>query len=356
MTPASAQKLQELLRQKIKANGPMNFADYMELALYHPEFGYYSLNEQTEDYYTNVDVHPIFGKILAQYFYALWKEKFVPGETFTLVECGAGPGKLAKHVLDECLRWGDFYANIEYVGVERSAARRKKAAESLASHGARARQAERFDFADGSLRGAIFSNELFDALPVRRVAKQNGKIREFFIDAELREILAEPSREVRDFFQWLGAEPVEGCKAEAQLAAREVSAAFAKALGKGAILTIDYGYEAKELYLEHRSEGTLLCHWRHQTDRNFLETPGLKDLTAHANFTVIAQESEAYGIKNERLRTQSQFLLDNGLEKIIEEMQAAQNPISRFKTSAAIKSLIHPEGMGGTFKVLLQTK
>ena len=118
MTP-----LGELLAERIRRHGPMTFADFMRECLYHPVHGYYSKTEFTRfaDYYTSVDVHPIFGRLLARQFCEMWEHLGRPAE-FMLVECGAGVGRLAAHILDFSeSQLPAFYGALRYVAVERSA-------------------------------------------------------------------------------------------------------------------------------------------------------------------------------------------------------------------------------------------
>src|SRR5215831_1201456 len=128
--------LEELLAERIRRYGPIPFADFMRECLYHPVHGYYSKAESQRfaDYYTSVDVHPIFGRLLARKFAEMWEQLGRP-EEFLLVEAGAGVGRLAAHILDFCAaKLPDFYRALRYVAVERSASRREQAAARLQPH------------------------------------------------------------------------------------------------------------------------------------------------------------------------------------------------------------------------------
>ncbi len=355
MTPAVDEKnLSDIIREEAAASGPLDFARFMETALYHPRLGYYSQNERTDDYYTSVDVHPIFAILWARYFFKEWEKKF-SGQNIRLIELGAGAGLLADKILNECKKFPEFYEKISYVAVETSELRRQAAEKNLSQH-ARFKTASAFDFPENSIQGFIFSNEFFDALPVRRAVKKNGRLSEIFVDGSLKETVREASPELRRYFEWLKIEPAEDCKAEAHLQAREWMAKIARSLQKGLVASIDYGMSARELYSEERTEGTLLGHYRHQTNRDFFERIGEQDLTAHVNFTALIQEGEERGLGTRSFQTQSQFFLENGMEDLMEAVNRETDPRAKLKASAAVKSLIHPEGMGGTFKVLLQEK
>lgn len=178
--------LAAILEERIRAHGPITFAEYMDACLYHPEHGYYAkANQQPrKDYITSADVSPIFGRLLARQFCEMWQQLNRP-EPFTLVEAGAGTGALAKQVLDfaaESLH--DFYAALRYVAVELSAARRAAQAVSLESHIPGGHVLISADLPDRINCGCIFSNELFDAMPVHRVTGEGGNLRELYVAAD----------------------------------------------------------------------------------------------------------------------------------------------------------------------------
>lgn len=358
-TSLSINNLKNLIKEQIKENGPISFSEFMELALYHPQLGYYSKNAQSNDYYTNVDVHSIFGDILARFFFKEWKKCFTNEKHFYLVELGCGNGKLAHQILSWFSHVSECYQNLKYVGIEKSSFRRDYCKNLNSIFKERFDVREDFSFPDNSINGIIFSNEFFDALPFHRAVKKNGRIQEIFIDSNFEEILSKPTEPVKEYFNWLKIEPEDNCIAEVHMESRKWIKKIAKALRKGLILTIDYGYEAKELYSEVRPEGTAICHFRHQTNKSFYENLGTQDITSHVNFTALIKEAESWGIKFHSLQTQSKFVLENGLEemqKSIDKTLSNNDARSNLKTSSAIKSLIHPEGMGGIFKVLIQKK
>jgi SAM-dependent MidA family methyltransferase len=193
-----ARALSEYLAGRIRANGPMPFAEFMRECLYHPAHGYYSRASSSRfgDYYTSVDVHPVFGRLVAQQLAQMWTLLGSP-RRFVVAEGGAGVGRLAAHILDFSARaLPEFYAALEYVAVERSPARRAEHAERLADHVA----ARRFTSADDIPReiaaGCIFSNELLDALPTHRVVVGDGALREIYVGldgARFTEVHGEPS-------------------------------------------------------------------------------------------------------------------------------------------------------------------
>jgi len=347
--------LKTLVQKTLLEKGPLPFSQFMEMVLYHPELGYYSKSRTQEDYYTNADVHPVFAKILAQYFYDEWKKS---GEgKFSIVELGSGEGKLAREILSWISREARaFYEQLTYTCIERGTRRVHACQELKKVYPGHVEVSSQFDFAPDSVRGIIFSNEFFDALAFDRVIKKGGELFEVTVDSDFNERTRPLSRPIGEFFDWLGEAPEESCVGEAQLDSRTWMQKISQALRSGLILTIDYGFEAKELYAPWRTEGTALCHLHHQTHKDFYSHLGEQDITAHVNFTVLEKEGGRWGLEPDRLKTQSQFLLECGLETLVQTVGNSPDPRSRLQSSNAVKSLIHPEGMGGTFKVLIQRK
>ncbi|MGH9703314.1 MAG: class I SAM-dependent methyltransferase, partial [Candidatus Acidiferrales bacterium] len=295
--------LAALLAGRIRANGPMSFAEFMETCLYHPELGYYSRPElqRHRDYYTSVDVHPIFGRLLARQFAEMWDVLGKPNP-FWLVECGAGSGRLAGHILDFVERnFGELYSALRYVAVESSAGRRLAHAASLSRHFDANRITSSPEIPPEVPAGCVFSNELLDALPVHRVIRERGALREIFIglkEDELIEIkgaLSTPA--IGEYFSRQRIELMEGQQAEAGLAACQWIERAGVRLGRGFIVSIDYGHEASELYNERHMRGTLLAYEHHRTSEEYSRAPGDQDLTAHVNFTALDLWGRSAGLE-----------------------------------------------------------
>src|SRR5690349_19903533 len=158
----------------------------MRECLYHPVHGYYSKSESLRfvDYYTSVDVHPIFGRLLARKFAELWPKVDRPKE-FVLVEAGAGVGRLALHILDFCeAKLPAFYGAVSYVAVERSASRREQAVARLERHARAGRLQVSAEIPFQIPAGCIFSNGLIDALAVHRVVMSEGGLQEILVGWE----------------------------------------------------------------------------------------------------------------------------------------------------------------------------
>ena len=359
--------LSKILLDCIRARGPLTFAEYMQECLYHPEHGYYAQPDQgpRADYQTSVDVHPIFGRLLARQLAEMWETLGRP-EEFTVVEAGAGTGRLAAQILDFSARaLPDCFRALHYVAVERSAARRAAIREAFAAAKLPASQAAVAESVPETIAaGCIFSNELLDAMPVHRVVQNQGELSEIFVDAGedgLREVLRPLSSErVRDYFAEQKVELGEGQHAEAGLEACSwVSGCFDR-LARGFLLTIDYGYEAAELYSRQHWRGTVMAYEKHRASEDYYSAPGGQDLTAHVNFSAIqslsAQARQARPL-NTGLVSQTQFLLNLGrANEFADVYDEGQSEAERFHAREGLKTLIHPEGMGETFKVLIQHK
>ncbi len=361
--PATRAPLGQLLAQRIRESGPLTFAEYMRECLYNPEHGYYSRAEgrRFADFYTSVDVHPIFGRLLARQLAQMWERLGKP-QPFWAVEAGAGAGRLAKHVLDFSAReLSGFYAALRYVAVETSAARRSAQAATLGPHLEAGRACSAAELPAEIPAGCIFSNELLDALPVHRVVRVQGKLCELYVgldDEEFCERPGPPSTPVlAEYFHAQDIGLVEGQQAEAGLAACDWVENAGRRLGRGFLLTVDYGHEARELYNERHMRGTLLAYEQHRASEDFFRAPGEQDLTAHVNFTALDLWGRRAGLERTGLVSQAWFLLALGQGNEFADLyDEGQSEAERVRARLLLKNLIYPEGMGETFQVFIQHK
>lgn len=355
--------LAELLAERIRRYGPLPFADYMRECLYHPVHGYYSRAEARRfaDYYTSVDVHPIFGRLLARQFAEMWEHLEKPPE-FRLVEAGAGTGKLAAHILDwtETQR-PDFLAAIRYTAAERSNVRRAQASERLARHVTMGGCEVSVEIPAHIPCGCLFSNELLDALPVHRVVMSGGTLREMFV-VNQGAALVEQSHPIStcaitEFFAQQGITLRDGQEAEAGLEACDWITEVGRRLERGYVLTIDYGHEARELFNELHMRGTLLAYQNHRASEDYYTAPGEQDLTAHVNFTAVEHWGARAGLERMGLVSQAEFLMALGKGNDFADLyDPGQGEAERFRARLLLKTLIFPEGMGERFHVLVQKK
>ncbi|HEV2522623.1 MAG TPA: SAM-dependent methyltransferase [Candidatus Acidoferrales bacterium] len=358
-----ARALSEILAERIRDRGPISFAEFMRECLYHPVHGYYSRASARRfgDYYTSVDVHPIFGRLLARQLTEMWELLGSP-PTFMVVEAGAGTGRLAGHILDfSALFLPEFYAALQYVAVEYSAARRADHAARLAAHLETNRAFSASEIPNVIPTGCILSNELLDALPTHRVIVQRGKLREIFVgfaSGRFTEVPGDPTTPaIQEYFQEQGIALEEGQQAEACLEACDWIEHTGRALERGFVLTIDYGHEAKALYDEPHNRGTLLAYRDHTVSENLLAHPGEQDLTSHVNFTAVDLWGRRAGLTRTGIVTQSEFLVRLGRGNEFADLyEPGQTELERLRARLLLKNLIHPEGLGEKFQVMIQHK
>jgi len=364
-------KLVDKLVSRIKREGPLSFADFMEAALYDPDFGYYmtpgSRIGPAGDYYTSLDVHPIFaeslGRQVAQAADSIVSSLREGDGDFTIIEMGAGKGLLARHLLDAYRRDNPaFLSRVRYVLIERSPAMiaaQRQHLRPLLDAGVNIRWAPDLSmFPPGSVTGVILSNELVDAFPVHRVVMRPLGLREIFVGPPSTqdgggfiEIEAPPaSPALERHFERLGVTLEIGQRADVNLQALEWMRQVGAILRRGLVLTIDYGHTAADLYAPSRKDGTLLCYHRHAVSDSPYLRVGQQDLTAPVDFTSLALAGQEAGLTVTGFTNQLHFLMGLGIESAF----AGVDPES--PESAAMRALLRPDGMGTTYKVLIQHK
>jgi SAM-dependent MidA family methyltransferase len=355
--------LAELLADRIRRFGPLTFADYMRECLYHPVHGYYSKAESKRfaDYYTSVDVHPIFARLLARQFAEMWESLGRPAE-FVLVEAGVGVGRFAAHVLDFCeVKLPAFYDALRYAAVERSASRRQQAMAAAKRHATAGRFTASAEVPAYISAGCFFSNELVDALPVHRMLMDGGALKEILVgfhDGRFVDVVAPLSTcAISEYFAAQGIALRESQHAEAGLEACDWISEIGRRLERGYVLTIDYGHPAAELFDERHMRGTLLAYQNHRASEEFYSSPGEQDLTAHVNFTALETWGKRTGLETAGFTSQTAFLLALGQgDEFADLYDEGQTEAERTKARLQLKTLIYPEGMGERFQVLIQRK
>ena len=355
--------LAALIAERIRRFGPITFSEYMREALYHPIHGYYSRPEASRfaDYYTSVDVHPVFGRLLARQFEEMWRRLDSPRD-FTLVEAGAGVGRLASQILPFVRStFPEFYQSLRYVAVERSPARSDQLASRLALYVGEGKCSASLEIPPRITAGCVFSNELLDAFPVHRLVFQDGSLQELFVAREgdsFTEVLRPLSScAITDYFAAQNIAFQDGQRAEVSLEACDWITEIARRLDRGFVLTIDYGHEAADLFDAHHMAGTMLAYSRHRATEDFFAAPGEQDLTAHVNFTALRLWGERQALHTLGLVSQTSFLLALGRGNDFADLyDEGMDESARVRARLQLKTLIFPEGMGERFQVLLQQK
>ena len=353
------------LQQQIDSAAGITFAKFMEQALYHPEYGYYTAERERigkkGDFFTSSSVHSCFGRLIARQLEQMWQ--LLGRGDFVIVEQGAGEGHLCLDILDALSETApEFYDYLEYRLIEISPDNRQRQEELLQHHlsSGRVTWCELADIQE--IQGCFISNELLDAFPVHLIEKHAGELREIYVvnkdgcfSEELRPL---SSHSIEEYFQSVNIEPAEGNRCEVNLAAGDWISQVAGALQRGFVLTIDYGYLAEELYAPYRHAGTLLCYHQHQTNENPYQRVGGQDITAHIDFTSLQKVGEQHNLETLYFGQQYQFLMGLGfLEMLIELESRETDPAKAQALRMNLKTLILPEGgMGESFKVLIQGK
>lgn len=354
------------MASEIAASGPMSFARFMELALYHPQFGYYMRPPETGcerigwsgDFYTSSDVHPILGQALAKQARQIDALLGHP-DPFIVVEMGAGKGLLARDFIRAILdQESSLRDRLRFVLVERSPAMRELQQENLrawlAAPGLITWVEDLDAVASAGVTGLIFSNELPDAFPVHRIQIVNGRAQEVYVDyqnqAFVERLIPLSNPALQEHLTRLNIPLPDGYRTEVNLDALSWMEQVAGALARGVAVTIDYGHTAQDLYNADRSDGTLLCYYSQMTSEDPYRRVGLQDMTAHVDFSSLATVGERHGLHVTGFTNQMSFLMGLGVEDMIARLEP-ESPEFR----AAIH-LLRPEGMGRTFKVLVQHK
>lgn len=317
MTP-----LGERIAAEIARSGPMPFRRFMEMALYDPEHGYYRRARdpfgKEGDFFTAEQVQPVFGILMAEQIRRLYRKMGEPAD-FTVVELGAGRREMA-----------EAFSEWRYVPVDVGAGE-----------------------LPAQFRGVAFSNEFFDALPVDVAVYREGGFVEQRVawSGERFEWSAggAVAEEVERYLRASYPEPEDGRWYEANLNALAWMDRIARSLTAGYVLTIDYGFTRAEAV--RFPAGTLMGYRRHTAREDVLQQPGVRDITAHVNFTALREHGESQGLRTESFETLAQTLLASGEA---DSFAAALGTDGDLRRRMQLKTLLF--GMGETFRVLLQRR
>lgn len=336
------------------------FHQYMEWALYHPEWGYYA-NRQKKlgkkgDFFTNAHVGNLLGRMLSRFFLR-WRERMGDHGEWTLIEWGAGEGEIALALGDALLEQGVPVDQIHFYLLERSDFHREIQKKRLSDSPIGYRWVEHLSEIPRSPLSFLYSNELVDAFPAHRIKKEGGTLCLSHVTLDGGGHLQEqwlPAADLDQDLRDLGDQLPEGHIAELHLSARGWLQDWVQWMDQGLALTIDYGGGTQELL--SRPFGTLRGYKRHRLLDPFKEPPGEMDLTVHVHFDYLRRWGEEAGLQTVFNGTQSEFLIKEG---ILEEMPPSvpSDPFSpEAKRIRAIQQLTHPQAMGEAFRVLVQAK
>jgi SAM-dependent MidA family methyltransferase len=353
------EKLLHFLKGLI-AQSPINlisYAEYMGAVLYHSELGYYMKNTEkigpNGDFITTSNISDIFGRMMAKWFATIMeKNKLAP----VFCEIGAGNGRFAKAFLQE---WEETVkVPLTYFIVESSPYHRKLQRELLNQY-SEVIQVETLAEIT-SFEGMIFSNELFDALPVHVIEKDHGEVYEIMIGIRDEELYEEKvllsNKNMISFLQENQINLNEKQRMEIPVAMGDMLQDISDTLLKGFVVTVDYGYTREEWMEPARQNGSLRGYYQHKMIDNVLENPGEMDITSHIHFDWLMKKGEQLNLNVVVKNRQDEFLLKTGILKELEN-HYDPNPFSEVsKRNRAIRSLIMPSSMSSYFHVLIQQK
>jgi SAM-dependent MidA family methyltransferase len=350
--------LVEELRRRIDRDGPMTFRDFMDAALYHPRYGYYCTHATATsgggDFVTSPELHPVFGALVARQLVEMWRALGCPAR-FDVVEPGAGRGTLARDVMAYVERHEPAFATaLDYCIVEPRAALREEQVRMLA--GTRVRWETELP---REATGCVLSNELIDAFPVHRVRLDGGELREIYVGLDGGAFVDVPGplsdEALALYFDELDILPGEGCMAEVNLEAPRWIAGVAAALGRGYVLTFDYGYEAADLYAPWRRDGTLVCAYRQSAGSDPYRRIGMQDMTASVDFTTLRRAGVDAGLRTLGFTDQASFLARLGIGEALGAGTATASFEEYFARRNVVLNLVDPAKLG-RIRVLLQGK
>jgi SAM-dependent MidA family methyltransferase len=359
---AHSDALAARIRAEIATSGPIPFSRYMELCLYAPGLGYYSAGKTkfgaAGDFVTAPELGDLFARCIAGTLAPALREL---GETSDFFELGGGSGRFAAAALRELAAQDAVprrYRILEPAADLRDR-QRSLIATSLPEH-----LAARVEWIDRppevAWHGVVFANEVLDALPTTRFAIRGDEVFEEHVALgaartafvrEDRPADALVAAAVRHVERYLDARFADGYRSEIMPQLPYWMPAVIGSLERGVSLVVDYGYPRSEFYLPERSDGTLVCHYRHRAHADPLHRPGLQDITAFVDFTAVAEAGTGAGFELVGYAPQGQFLLSSGLPALLEE-SAALGEVERLRAVAEAKRLTLPGEMGERFQAI----
>jgi SAM-dependent MidA family methyltransferase len=338
------------IRERIERDGPISFRDFMDAALYDPEEGYYSRGApigEPGDFATSPSISPAFAAALARQFR---RETAAFEGRVDFVEVGSGDGRFLRDFAGALATQDpDFAARVDLAAVEATAEGRRRIAEREWARPPRLLAAAG-DLAERSIRGWIFSNELFDALPVARLEGSAEGARELRVAAEggrFAWVAAPAPPDLLEPLAAFGIVLAPGQRAEVAPGAAELYSRLARALDRGALVTFDYGHRASVLYHPAaRASGTLAVHASGRRGGDPLDRPGEVDLTAHVNWDLLRRAGEVEGLVTRGVVRQGSYLIRAGI------FDFAAGDREKWRAYR----LVDPEGMGEELSALVQTR
>lgn len=348
----SARLCAQIAREIVAAGGSIGFERYMELALYAPGLGYYSAGARkvgaAGDFITAPELSPLFSQCMARQCRDVLTALGGGG----VLELGAGSGIMAADVLAELVRLDCLPGR--YLILEVSADLRERQRETLQQRVPElVSRVEWLDTLPTSFHGVVLANEVLDALPVSRFRHESRGWTEYTVTVQAetfvwdtRPASTELAATLAQLESELASPLVPGYRSEICPRLPAFMASLADSLERGALLFADYGYPRAAYYHAERSMGTLMCHYRQRAHDDPFLYPGLQDITAHVDFTAVAEAGTVHDLELAGYTTQAHFLLALGIADQARDLESARQ----------IKLLTLPEEMGERFKIIGFTK
>ncbi|MBK15952.1 MAG: hypothetical protein CL770_04610 [Chloroflexi bacterium] len=342
---------EKIIRKEILSEGKISFARFIQIALYHPKFGYYSrINPigTNSHYLTSPYIHPAFGAALSQHIYLMWKFMKYPNK-FQIVELGCSTGILAETIYSYSKSISlDFANSIQYIGVDRTL-NKKTDFNSIKSNLIPLK----------NISGCIISNELIDSFPFHRFKIINNEVKEIYVtikNNKLISILDQPSsKKINQKLSQLKFQLPNNFEGEIFLEIDNLFNSITQSLKKGFIVTVDYGEERENLY-SNQSRGTMQTYFKHTSGASPFQRIGEQDITANIDFSYLIEAGLLNQIRPVSLCSQKEFLEIFGIKKWIENIQNSKLEQSKKQINLInIKKLINNQGLGN-FKILIQEK
>lgn len=339
----------------VQQGGWISFARFMEQALYTPGLGYYTAGShklgEAGDFITAPELSTLFGRTLARQV-----QQVMAHSAPHILELGAGSGKLALDMLAELEQLGALPES--YSILEVSADLRQRQQALLQQHLPHlAQRVHWLDALPESYSGAVVANEVLDALPVHLVHWHDSALAERGVVVQ-GEGFAWAERDIAAAALRAAAQKIvvpDDYVSEIGLAAQGLIHSLASRMQCGALLFIDYGFGAREFYHAQRSKGTLMCHYRHHAHDDPFYLPGLQDITAHVDFTAIAEAGIDAGLSLMGYTNQAFFLINGGITELLAQV-SPEDLRTYLPLSAQMQKLTSPAEMGDLFKVIALSK
>ncbi len=350
---SSCSSIREKIDAELAKRGSISFPDYLNLALYDPEHGYYASNSnqvgRDGDFYTSVSVGPLFGQLLARRFIRWWQDQEKP-TSWRILEIGAHDGKLAADILQTiAVLSPEAWQHLEYATVEPLPVLREAQQQRLAPLAAKLHLATDFrTLSENPLPGIAFGNEILDALPFHLIRRHENQWQELHVSntwefitqsIDSTSALGKKTAALGDAFP-------DDYQTEIRTNYLALLSQISNSISDGLLLFIDYGFAAPEYYDTHRTSGTLRTFSKHQAAEDPLADPGKRDITAHVDFTDLTREAITIGWHPTHFSSQGSYLTHLAAPMI--QTGEMNDP----KTIAQFRSLTHPAHLGASFHVI----